>query len=100
MVNPALGPIFPVLPGESRHCDRRGNSGQRRPADRAARRLIGTVSAPNAPLIGIVNAAEHPPGPKGELSSGYYLSAGTMTREEDGSPVPELTRRKRNDHLL
>ena len=33
------------------------------------------------------------PGPKGEMFFGYYLSAATMTREEDGPPVPELTRR-------
>jgi hypothetical protein len=28
-----------------------------------------------------------------ELFYGYYLSAGTMTREENGPPIPELTRR-------
>ena len=33
------------------------------------------------------------PGPKGEMFFGYYLSAAVMTREEDGPPVPELTRR-------
>jgi hypothetical protein len=33
------------------------------------------------------------PGPKGELFFGYYLSAATMVRDEDGPPVPELTRR-------
>jgi hypothetical protein len=33
------------------------------------------------------------PGPKGELFYGYYLSAGTMTREETGPPIPELARR-------
>ena len=33
------------------------------------------------------------PGPKGEMFYGYYLSAATMTRDEDGPPVPELTRR-------
>ena len=33
------------------------------------------------------------PGPKGELFYGYYLSAATMTRDEAGPPVPELTRR-------
>jgi hypothetical protein len=33
------------------------------------------------------------PGPGSELFFGYYLSAGTMTREENGPPVPELTRR-------
>jgi len=33
------------------------------------------------------------PGPKGELFFGYYLSAGTMTRDEHGPPVPELARR-------
>ena len=33
------------------------------------------------------------PGPKGEMFFGYYLSAATMTREETGPPVPELTRR-------
>jgi hypothetical protein len=33
------------------------------------------------------------PGPKGEMFFGYYLSAATMTRDEDGPPVPELTRR-------
>ena len=33
------------------------------------------------------------PGPKGELFFGYYLSAATMTRDEDGPAVPELTRR-------
>ena len=33
------------------------------------------------------------PGPKGEMFFGYYLSAATMTRGEDGPPVPELTRR-------
>jgi hypothetical protein len=33
------------------------------------------------------------PGPKGEMFFGYYLSAAVMTREENGPPVPELTRR-------
>jgi len=33
------------------------------------------------------------PGPKGEMFFGYYLSAATMARDEDGPPVPELTRR-------
>jgi hypothetical protein len=33
------------------------------------------------------------PGPKGEMFFGYYLSAGTMTREENGPAVPELARR-------
>ena len=33
------------------------------------------------------------PGPKGEMFYGYYLSAATMTREEDGPAIPELTRR-------
>ena len=33
------------------------------------------------------------PGPKGEMFFGYYLSAATMTRDENGPPVPELTRR-------
>jgi hypothetical protein len=33
------------------------------------------------------------PGPKGEMFFGYYLSAATMTRDEDGPGVPELTRR-------
>jgi hypothetical protein len=33
------------------------------------------------------------PGPKGEMFSGCYFSAATMTRDEDGPPVPELTRR-------
>jgi len=33
------------------------------------------------------------PGPKGELFFGYYHSAGTMTREETGPPVPGLARR-------
>jgi len=33
------------------------------------------------------------PGPKGELFFGYYLSAGTMTREERGPEVPGLARR-------
>jgi hypothetical protein len=33
------------------------------------------------------------PGPKGELFFGYYLSAGTMTREEAGPAIPELARR-------
>jgi len=33
------------------------------------------------------------PGPKGEMFFGYYLSAATMTRDEDGPAVPELTRR-------
>ena len=33
------------------------------------------------------------PGPKGEMFFGYYLSAATMTREENGPPVPELARR-------
>ena len=33
------------------------------------------------------------PGPKGELFFGYYLSAATMAREENGPAVPELARR-------
>jgi hypothetical protein len=33
------------------------------------------------------------PGPRGEMFFGFYLSAGTMTREENGPPVPELARR-------
>jgi hypothetical protein len=33
------------------------------------------------------------PGPKGEMFFGFYLSAGTMTREENGPAVPELARR-------
>ena len=33
------------------------------------------------------------PGPKGEMFFGYYHSAATMTREEAGPEVPELTRR-------
>jgi len=33
------------------------------------------------------------PGPKGELFFGYFLSAGTMMREEHGPAVPELARR-------
>ncbi len=33
------------------------------------------------------------PGPKGEMFFGYYHSAATMTAEEHGPPVPELTRR-------
>ena len=33
------------------------------------------------------------PGPKGKMFFGYYLSAATMTRDEDGPAVPELTRR-------
>jgi len=33
------------------------------------------------------------PGPKGEMFFGYYLSAAVMTREENGTTVPELTRR-------
>src|SRR5450759_1679699 len=33
------------------------------------------------------------PGPKGEMFFGFYLSAGTMTREEHGPAVPELARR-------
>jgi hypothetical protein len=33
------------------------------------------------------------PGPKGELFFGYYLSAATMTCEENGPPLPELARR-------
>jgi len=33
------------------------------------------------------------PGPESGLFFGYYLSAGTMTREENGPPVAELTRR-------
>jgi hypothetical protein len=33
------------------------------------------------------------PVPKGEMFFGYYLSAATMTREETGPAVPELTRR-------
>ncbi len=33
------------------------------------------------------------PGQKDELFHGYYLSAGTMVREETGPPAPELARR-------
>ena len=33
------------------------------------------------------------PGPRGEMFFGYYLSAATMTREENSPPVPELARR-------
>jgi hypothetical protein len=33
------------------------------------------------------------PGPKGELFFGYFLSAATMAREEQGPAVPELARR-------
>jgi hypothetical protein len=33
------------------------------------------------------------PGPKGEMFFGYYLSLAAMTREDNGPPVPELTRR-------
>jgi hypothetical protein len=33
------------------------------------------------------------PGPKGEMFFGYYLSAATMVREENGPAVPELARR-------
>jgi hypothetical protein len=33
------------------------------------------------------------PGPKGEMFFGYYLSAATMMREENGQAVPELARR-------
>jgi hypothetical protein len=33
------------------------------------------------------------PGPKGEMFFGYYLSAATMVREENGPDVPELARR-------
>ncbi len=33
------------------------------------------------------------PGQKDELFYGYYVSAGTMVREENGPPVPELARR-------
>ena len=33
------------------------------------------------------------PGQKDELFYGYYISAGTMIREENGPPVPELARR-------
>jgi hypothetical protein len=33
------------------------------------------------------------PGPKGEMFFGYYLSAITMAREENGPAVPELARR-------
>jgi hypothetical protein len=33
------------------------------------------------------------PGPRGEMFFGYYLSALTMTGEENGPPVPELARR-------
>jgi hypothetical protein len=33
------------------------------------------------------------PGPRGEMFFGYYLSAVTMTREENGPAVPELARR-------
>jgi hypothetical protein len=33
------------------------------------------------------------PGQKDELFYGYYLSAGTMVREENGPPAPELARR-------
>ena len=33
------------------------------------------------------------PGPKGEMFFGYFLSAAVMVAEENGPPVPELTRR-------
>jgi hypothetical protein len=33
------------------------------------------------------------PGPKGEMFFGYYLSLLTMTRDENGPPVPEMARR-------
>jgi hypothetical protein len=33
------------------------------------------------------------PGPRGEMFFGFYLSAATMTREENGTAVPELARR-------
>src|SRR5260370_42497 len=33
------------------------------------------------------------PGPRGELFFGFYLAAATMTREENGTAVPELARR-------
>jgi len=33
------------------------------------------------------------PGPRGEMFFGYYLSAATMTTEENGPAVPELARR-------
>jgi hypothetical protein len=33
------------------------------------------------------------PGPKGEMFFGYYLSAATMVREENGPDIPELARR-------
>jgi hypothetical protein len=33
------------------------------------------------------------PGPKGEMFYGYYLSLAAMTRQDNGPPVPELTRR-------
>ncbi len=33
------------------------------------------------------------PGQKDELFYGYYISAGTMVREDNGPPVPELARR-------
>jgi len=33
------------------------------------------------------------PGPKGEMFFGYFLSAAAMVAEENGPPVPELTRR-------
>ncbi len=33
------------------------------------------------------------PGPRGEMFFGYYLSAATMVREENGPAVPELARR-------
>jgi hypothetical protein len=33
------------------------------------------------------------PGPKGEMFFGYYLSAVTMTAEENGPAIPELARR-------
>jgi hypothetical protein len=33
------------------------------------------------------------PGPRGELFFGYYLSAATMVRDENGPAVPELARR-------
>jgi len=33
------------------------------------------------------------PGPRGEMFFGYYLSAATMTREENSPAVPELARR-------
>ena len=36
---------------------------------------------------------QQPPGPKGEMFFGYYLSAATMIAQEHGPAVPELARR-------